>query len=111
MEEITPVFTFQEGPDVVFLAAEIGNAEHLRLAIENRSQVAPNWSSTTSLQIAASKGHVECVRIMAKMPRRFDLNGVSGNSALCGAATEGHLECMRILIEATPTNGIRRKKF
>ncbi|MCE3255256.1 MAG: uncharacterized protein K0R25_750 [Rickettsiaceae bacterium] len=92
--------TFGDKVTIVRHVVENGHPEYLKVLLENRAN--PNKADNegiTPLYIAAEKGDIECVKILAK---KTDLNKASksGATPLLIAIQSNHSECVDILLES-----------
>eukprot|EP00971_Amphidinium_carterae_P052256 1028722-Amphidinium_carterae.1 len=60
------------------------------------------------LNVAAYKGHVECLKLLLKAPgvNAAQVNEKSGWFPLNVAAYNGHVECLKLLLKAPGVNAL-----
>jgi ankyrin repeat protein len=86
---------------ILFYAAERGYCELIAKKIKAGADVkAKNPFDATVFTLAATKGHVEVVRLLLER-HAFDVNDVDGNdnTALILASASGHAEIVRLLLD------------
>jgi ankyrin repeat protein len=76
-------------------AAKLGDVAALEQALEDGAEA--RAQDSWALSLAASNGHVECVRRLISVSDPL----ADGSGALRGAAQCGHADCVKVLMEAS----------
>ncbi|KAI9875949.1 MAG: Ankyrin repeat domain-containing protein 44 [Pleopsidium flavum] len=99
------------GPDPLTVAAETGLIKATRLLlVEVDIYTTPKYARNAGLKVAASKGHLEIVRLLvtadAELNDTEDSLGIQ-MTALCSAAQAGQFEVVRYLLQVKANVNVR----
>jgi glutaminase len=96
-----------DNQQVLWAAAEGSLDELIRLNVAGQNLTAGDYDGRTPLMLAASNGHIECVKYILVQARKqlkpIDLKkyvfatDAFGGTALTDAAREGHEDCLKEL--------------
>ena len=107
-----PLDLTEHGATIVHLAAESGQLEALRFALEHGVAVdREDRQGATPLYLAAGAGHAAAVEHLLVRGARYDVRDRYGEPAIVGAAARGDVDVLRLLLgagadrEATDSEG------
>lgn len=93
---------WNKNDDRLLQAVENGDAEKVALLLGKKGASATKQDSEgkTAFHLAATKGHVECLRVMVTHGVDVTAQDTAGHSALHLAAKNSHHECVRKLLQS-----------
>uniref|UniRef100_A0A8C9JEP8 Retinoic acid induced 14 n=2 Tax=Panthera TaxID=9688 RepID=A0A8C9JEP8_PANTA len=93
---------WNKNDDRLLQAVENGDAEKVASLLGKKGASATKQDSEgkTAFHLAATKGHVECLRVMVTHGVDVTAQDTAGHSALHLAAKNSHHECIRKLLQS-----------